>query len=490
MKNKRNDYFVLTLIFKYIYFCYLGIKKTVKTRLKTTLNKVGFILWSLIQVICFSKLLFSHGSFLEDATILKYLLLSIITFPALNLIGFRKKNPLQKAFINLKIYEKMGFKTYVPEVKDVKIKNRLTVIEFFSNGISLEKFWKSKDLLEDTLTTIGKRYCEILDIKKAEHDKRIIEVITANTMLNKFFKWNIDYVDVGNSSFFLGLSHFGEITICFSKTPHLLIAGETGGGKGVMTKNLIMQLLYKSIKEPVLMAIADFKNGLDYVDFDNIIKIIEDKQELKNLLDSLIKEMERRNILLKSKKLENIDEYNKHSNENLTRYFLIIDELVEAIDIDGLNKEKDKKEIQLRQDIRVRLTTLARLSRASGIHLILTTQLPSTKVFGNQLKNNIPGRICGRFADESASRIVLDSNLATKLPDIKGRMIYKKGLDLFIIQTPFLNNMAIKSLIKQHKNKFQIKKDIQVEKNIENTKEIAKTFNLKELKSIKLKKVK
>lgn len=55
-------------------------------------------------------------------------------------------------------------------------------------------------------------------------------------------------------------------------------------------------------------------------------------------------------------------------------------------------------------------------------------------------KNNIPIRICGRFADKSASEIVLNSTAAINLPDIKGRFLYLQGNELIEFQAYYFDD--------------------------------------------------
>jgi len=71
------------------------------------------------------------------------------------------------------------------------------------------------------------------------------------------------------------------------------------------------------------------------------------------------------------------------------------------------------------------LETLTRLSRAVGIHLIMGIQRPDSTIVSGQIKNNVAYRVCGRFADKEPSRIVLNNDIATTLPETKGRFILK-----------------------------------------------------------------
>ena len=74
------------------------------------------------------------------------------------------------------------------------------------------------------------------------------------------------------------------------------------------------------------------------------------------------------------------------------------------------------------------MTTLARLGRAFGIHLILATQRPDANVIPGQIKNNLDFRVCGR-ADDTLSSIILGNNSADdQIPkDARGRFITGDG---------------------------------------------------------------
>ena len=95
------------------------------------------------------------------------------------------------------------------------------------------------------------------------------------------------------------------------------------------------------------------------------------------------------------------------------------DEIAELTGTMGL----DKPNKELVTAIIGQLSTLARLGRAFGIHLVLAAQRPDANVLPGQIKNNIDIRICGR-ADLVLSQIILDNGDAAALPkDIPGRFL-------------------------------------------------------------------
>lgn len=80
------------------------------------------------------------------------------------------------------------------------------------------------------------------------------------------------------------------------------------------------------------------------------------------------------------------------------------------------------------------------MGRFVGIHVIAATQRPSSKVFEKfgDLKAMFLGRICFVVADLVNSRMILDSDEAAHLPAVKGRAIYKCGLEKLEVQTLLL----------------------------------------------------
>ena len=178
--------------------------------------------------------------------------------------------------------------------------------------------------------------------------------------------------------------------------------------------------------------------------------------------------------LLRECDCKNIKEYNRsHSKEPFRRIGVFVDEMAQLMDSKGVDKET----AELLNKIEGNIATLARLSRATGINLILGLQRPDAKVLPGQIKNNVPVRICGRFADGSASEIVLNNTRATKLANIKGRFLFKIGADTIEFQSFFFDDEKNFDITKvdvnllKNTNKKK-KKDVALKEKLEDKKEV------------------
>ena len=116
-----------------------------------------------------------------------------------------------------------------------------------------------------------------------------------------------------------------------------------------------------------------------------------------------INEMERRYMQLESAGARDIKSYNKsHASEILPYIVIIVDELADLMAAYG-------------KDIEGSIVRLAQMARATGIHLVLSTQRPSVEVITGLIKANIPARVALKVASQIDSRTILDMAGAEKL---------------------------------------------------------------------------
>jgi DNA segregation ATPase FtsK/SpoIIIE, S-DNA-T family len=195
-----------------------------------------------------------------------------------------------------------------------------------------------------------------------------------------------------------------------SSMPHLLIAGTTGSGKSVCIAAITACLVMNNTPDDLRLVMIDPKmvelvrfNGLPHL----YGKVETDIQRILGVLRWVVVEMDRRYKLLEEMHARNIDSYNRKARrhkatEPLPRIVVLLDELA-----DLMMTAPDQTEPML--------IRLAQLARATGIHLVVATQRPSTDVVTGLIKANFPARLSFAVASSVDSRVILDTGGAESL---------------------------------------------------------------------------
>lgn len=288
--------------------------------------------------------------------------------------------------------------------------NKLLVL---SGGIPLADFSDNQDKLE---AAINRRITRI----EEGPDKRFIQLHTApgNTKLPT--RADLPKLPEGNSVIALGQTLDGPLTVDLAVMPHMLIGGSTGSGKTYLVKSITAQALAKNYK----VFLIDLKGGVDFPREwqGDRCSYADNRENVLSLLSHLTHTLYSRKSTFQDREppCASLNEFNSLlPNKAMPRIIVVCDEIAELTDTTGL----DKPNKELVTAIIGQLSTLARLGRAFGIHLVLATQRPDANVLPGQIKNNIDIRICGR-ADLVLSQIILDNGDAAALPkDIPGRFL-------------------------------------------------------------------
>ena len=194
--------------------------------------------------------------------------------------------------------------------------------------------------------------------------------------------------------------------------PHTLIAGETGGGKGVLTRNLILDICATNSPNAARIRLIDPKSGGDYPWIGRMPHVdgglISTQAEAIQALKDLVATMESRYAQI-TPVAPNIDRYNAKvaPEHRLPRIYLFHDELGDWM--------ADKDNADYREAVESYVVRLASKARAAGIHLFLITQRPDKDALPGQIKANMNNNICLRVSSQTNSRIVLDENGAELL---------------------------------------------------------------------------
>ena len=226
-----------------------------------------------------------------------------------------------------------------------------------------------------------------------------------------------------------------DLVVDLAKLPHLLVAGATGQGKSVCLNSIINGLLMCRTPDQLKFIMVDPKR-VEFTSYNALphllVPVINDTKKVMFGLRWAVVEMEKRLKMFQRAKCRNIVDFNNRKtvtqpdllggeettvggNPDLPRTIpyivIIIDEVADIMQ--AAQKEVDP--------LIARLTALA---RAAGIHLILATQRPDTKVITGTIKSNIPGRVAFKTSSAIDSRTILDAQGAESLIG-KGDMLFK-----------------------------------------------------------------
>jgi S-DNA-T family DNA segregation ATPase FtsK/SpoIIIE len=206
----------------------------------------------------------------------------------------------------------------------------------------------------------------------------------------------------------LGRDVTGDPTfIDLAKMPHVLIAGATGSGKSVTIHSLIMSLLCKNSPDMLRLILIDPKRvelsvyeGLPHL----AASVITEGKKAIAALRFCIEEMDRRYEVLLQAGSRDIGSYNKKREgvDRMPYLVLVMDELADLMVTYG-------------REVEGSIVRLAQMARATGIHLVISTQRPSVDVITGLIKANIPSRIALQVASQIDSRTILDMSGAEKL---------------------------------------------------------------------------
>lgn len=213
----------------------------------------------------------------------------------------------------------------------------------------------------------------------------------------------------------MGRTVTGKVSFSdIGKMPHLLIAGTTGSGKSVTVHNLILSLIYRNGPADLRFILVDPKRveltlygGLPHL----LTPVIKEPKKTILALRWAAKEMERRYDILESHGCRDLTSYRikratsakaSAEMEQLPFIVILIDELADIMQT-------------YPRELEAAIVRLAQMSRATGIHLILSTQRPSVNVITGLIKANIPSRLALQVASQIDSRTILDAPGAESL---------------------------------------------------------------------------
>ncbi len=199
--------------------------------------------------------------------------------------------------------------------------------------------------------------------------------------------------------------------------PHGLIVGATGSGKSELLRTLLMAAAHQNRPQELTFLMVDFKGGAALAKLAALphtvgllTNLTADLHGVDRLCAALRAEVRRRQSILQRAHVDDIESYARACSPGsapapLPRLLVVVDEYAELIE-----QSPDVLDI---------LTSVARLGRSLGIHLLLCSQrLDDGRLRG--LEAHLRYRVCLRTFTASESIAVLGSAVAAGLPPAPG----------------------------------------------------------------------
>jgi energy-coupling factor transporter ATP-binding protein EcfA2 len=351
---------------------------------------------------------------------------------------------LKEAFVYCGLTANRKFPAFI---EDKPIDDHVRRLRLFTQGIPKQKFIEQKESLEAMLNI------SVVKIDNEAGDKGRINILYAMRPLQtEAILENHRAYRGGDIP--IGISYEGPVWLNLPEIAHLLVAGQTGGGKSNFEKVIATTLVENNPESAVFY--LDFKGGMELADLTNRLGS-QNKNFFKyegslacakflsaqgEAIEARLKEIASRGVASLDEYLNKPHAYEKPSGErkderdeigrkdDLKRTYIIIDEIAQLYARDpSIGKEDLEK-------ARAAVNRIARQGRAAGIHLIIATQKPDAQNFDQTVKSNLPAVLCFPMPSQAASISAIGSKRAFDLnPEIRGRAVFKHGPHLLEVQT-------------------------------------------------------
>ena len=259
-----------------------------------------------------------------------------------------------------------------------------------------------------------------------------------------------------------GKNHSNQYYISdLTQLHHILIAGDFGTDRYLYM--VLAGLLYKSKPSELKLVLIDpWKRLNNYaslcktffakeesIDNNNVV----DLKQSVCMLNALVLEMDKRFEILNKTNTSSIEDYNeKQSGNNNNQYCCPMPYIVVVIE------EPHDLILNARKEVEEPLAKLATLCHRVGMHLIFSTNYPTTKIVTSLLLVNFPARIAFHMSDSFESMRIIGQEDAEYLLIGNGdSFVSTPSADLIRCQSAYISDAEINRIVnvlnEQYKDK-------------------------------------
>jgi DNA segregation ATPase FtsK/SpoIIIE, S-DNA-T family len=384
-------------------------------------------------------------------------------FSGFIIFGIKRSRRTVKITKKLKeVCDGIGLKSAIGEtpgfVSDFPIDDANRILRLDRKFIPLEEFVKKQGSIA------GAMQVHIDEIEEIREDGTI-SILYSPVPLPSLFLMP-DIMRYKDFTFPIGKARSKEIVGDFKKNPHMLIAGESGGGKSAFQRQLIATAYLNNENAEFLL--IDLKGNLEFQFFQGLprVRVCSEVKDAVDELKLLKDDIQTRFGEIKSIGAKDFEDYERiriqkvKSNvehmvvpNKLSRVFIILDE---AWELSYVTQKTRSGDIRTATEV---LSQIARQGRALGFHLVFSTQRPDAAAINSQIKSNLESIISYKIANHASSMTILDNGRAAQLPKIPGRAIWKMGGQMTEVQTPFLDIPELERIINPLKTQVASKQE-------------------------------
>lgn len=315
---------------------------------------------------------------------------------------------------------------------------------------------------EDVLTSINDRLDSAVRVDTLANGKLCFVIRMSGQTFPEIFAINNFKLpsDAPPLAIPLGIDGEGQTQWAdLARLPHLLLVGPTGKGKSVFVHAMLTTWISRNTAQDIEIWLADHKGGVELNRYKSLMgsrgrpgivrRFSYKPDETVELLQAALKELERRNELLRQADCSDIADYARNTGQYLRPLAIVIDEIFFLM----LNKEKIDPEVgkakggmTISQWSEHLFAKIASAGRAAGVHLVIATQRTGKDVLTPLITANFETRAVFGMADMYQSIYVIGSADAVGLP--KGRIIWRaEGGELQEVQAPLIKPDQTRLLI-------------------------------------------